>query len=484
MRVFTATRPLAFFDHFRVPYRVVATGGDTTPAVTAGGRQLLWPGRDALARAEQPGRDGFRLAGVPIFCAVVDTHAAAQDLARRTPGRSWQPGLPVSTAQGAPVSNVWSAADGSLYLPFDPDDVITAFWSESYARAGRGGRTFSLTAGARWSYYRVRPLIPRQVQVRLRQAFTKVQERASFPRWPTETALLDVFELLFGWMGSVAGHAVPYLAPWPDGYTWALVLTHDVETAAGYRRIDLLRRLEVARGYHSSWNFVPRRYDVEPTLVDDLTRSGFEVGVHGLYHDGRDLESRAMLERRLGEIRRAAQRWQAVGFRSPALQRAEELIPLLPFEYDSSYPDTDPYEPIPGGCCSLLPLFKGPLVELPITLAQDFVLFDLLRSESGKLWLDKAEQVRAHGGMALVLTHPDYMQDTGRLAAYDALLAAYQTDPTCWRALPRAVAAWWRDRAASRAVATGSGWTVSGPAAGRARVTTWAGPERPLRIPG
>jgi hypothetical protein len=51
----------------------------------------------------------------------------------------------------------------------------------------------------------------------------------------------------------------------------------------------------------------------------------------------------------------------------------------LPFEYDSSYPDTDPFEPQPGGCCSWLPYFNGPLVELPITLPQDHTLFVIPR---------------------------------------------------------------------------------------------------------
>jgi hypothetical protein len=46
-------------------------------------------------------------------------------------------------------------------------------------------------------------------------------------------------------------------------------------------------------------------------------------------------------------------------------------MPLLVFDYDSSYPDTDPYEPPPGGCCTWLPYFNEELIELPITLAQD-----------------------------------------------------------------------------------------------------------------
>jgi hypothetical protein len=483
--MFTATRPFGFFDYFRVPYHL-EPGPETAPAVAAAGRRLIWPGPETLTFAAPPPRAGFRLGGIPFYAGVLDTEAAARDRRRRAPGLQWAPGLPVSTVDGATVSNVWTAQDGSMYLPFDPDAVITAFWSEAYAVHGRarrdgggggsggaGGRGVFPTAAARWTYYRVRPLIPRGLQVRLRQAYTRVQERTPFPRWPSEPALHEFYDLLAGWVTRLAGEEVPYLAPWPGGHTWALVLTHDVETADGYRRIDDLRRLELARGYRSSWNFVPKRYDVEQAVVDELIRCGFEVGVHGLYHDGRDLESRTALQGRLDEIRRYSTQWKAVGFRSPALQRSEELIPLLPFDYDSSYPDTDPYEPVPGGCCSVLPIFKGPVVELPITLAQDFVLFDLLRLTGDAHWLEKADEVRGQGGMALALTHPDYMTDPDRLRAYDALLAAHQNDPTCWRALPRTVAAWWRVRAASRIVATPQRWSVTGPAADVGRVATW-----------
>ena len=53
-----------------------------------------------------------------------------------------------------------------------------------------------------------------------------------------------------------AGAPVPFLDLWPGGRSWALVLTHDVETDAGQRDMNLLRGLDRERGYQSSWNFV------------------------------------------------------------------------------------------------------------------------------------------------------------------------------------------------------------------------------------
>jgi hypothetical protein len=52
--------------------------------------------------------------------------------------------------------------------------------------------------------------------------------------------------------------------------------------------------------------------------------------------------------------------------------------------------------------------------------------------------------------MALVLTHPDYLREGSKaLYAYERLLARYAHDRGAWRALPRVVAAWWRQRSAS-----------------------------------
>jgi hypothetical protein len=248
------------------------------------------------------------------------------------------------------------------------------------------------------------------------------------------------------------------------------VLTHDVETGKGRDHVHLMRDLEAERGYRSSWNFVPKRYETADSLVESLKADGFEVGVHGLYHDGRDLESRELLERRLPEIRSYAERWGAVGFRSPATHRDWDLMRLLPFDYDSSSPDTDPFEPQSGGCCTWLPFENGDLVELPITLPQDHTLFVILQRDEGA-WIEKADELRTRGGMALLITHPDYMIESERLEAYTRFLDRYADDESAWRALPCEVSAWWRRRAASSIERDGDGWRVSGPAAGEATVS-------------
>ena len=174
---------------------------------------------------------------------------------------------------------------------------------------------------------------------------------------------------------------MPWLAPWPDGHQWCLVLTHDVETAQGVQDIELLRRPERERGYRSSWNFVPERYTTPD--ADPASGCGTRAARSGCTGCGTTAVTSPPPGRCGGGCRacgRRADRWGATGFRSPATQRSWDLMPRLGFDYDSSSTDTDPYEPQPGGCCSFLPFFNDGLVELPITLPQDHTLFTILRS--------------------------------------------------------------------------------------------------------
>jgi hypothetical protein len=137
---------------------------------------------------------------------------------------------------------------------------------------------------------------------------------------------------------------------------------------------------------------------------------------------------------------------------------------------DSSYTDTDPYEPQPSGCCTYLPYFNRDTVELPITLPQDHTLFTILRHPDAGLWLRKAGHIRDRGGMVLVLTHPDYAHDQRLADAYQTLLDTFADDGTAWRALPREVAAWWRGRAASTIRGNGDGWRIDGRASDTGQV--------------
>jgi len=51
---------------------------------------------------------------------------------------------------------------------------------------------------------------------------------------------------------------------------------------------------------------------------------------------------------------------------------------------------------------------KG-FVELPHTLPQDFTLFVLMKERNIDIWKKKIDWIIEKGGMALSITHPDYM---------------------------------------------------------------------------
>ena len=200
--------------------------------------------------------------------------------------------------------------------------------------------------------------------------------------------------MLLELIDEVAGEPVPRLSPWPDGKSWACVLTHDVETAAGYGRIERVLDTEQRNGLRSAWFLVPERdYEVGDELLARLLELGCEVGVHGLRHDGRDLAP-GELRQRLPAMQTWAARWGATGFRSPATHRRWELMPRLGFDYDSSYSDVARYEPQAGGSCSWLPFFIGDLVELPITLPMDHTLFEILGHADGGVWHEKTALLR------------------------------------------------------------------------------------------
>jgi hypothetical protein len=455
-----ATGRLGVLDELRVPY------GPAEAAVSAGQWRSL--SEIGLSHALHWYRGcagevaaGWSLGTTPLWGRVAPDSTVAAFI-RSIPGQ-WTREIPIVDRAGGIRSWVWRSSDGATTLPFDPDELIANFRNERYLTLERSLKG-PVSDVARRAYYGIRPFLPRRTQIAARRAYSHIQARAAFPRWPTEPALHDLIDLVLQRVADVVGRAVSYIGSWPQGRSWALVLTHDVETAAGRDAIETLRAVEETRGYRSAWNLVPERYEVPDALVEHLKAVGCEVGVHGLRHDGRDLELLDTPQSRLPEMHRWARRWGAVGFRSPATLRAAESMAKLGFNYDSSYPDTDPYEPMPGGCCSWLPFFNGETVELPITLTQDHTMFVILRRDES-LWRAKAELIRSRGGMVLTITHPDYMCQDDRLAAYSRFLEAFRDDPAAWKALPREVAEWWRRRAATSLRLIDGRWLPVGPAA-------------------
>jgi peptidoglycan/xylan/chitin deacetylase (PgdA/CDA1 family) len=321
------------------------------------------------------------------------------------------------------------------------------YLEERYLRPPRSSRLLPL-------FYRVKPLIPRRAQMRARRTLARRQRSrhetgGRFPRWPIEPLMVQQRDTLLRERVRRAGSGrVPVLGAWPGGHRFAWTLTHDVEGARGLAAAD--RLLEIERRYSavSAWFLVAEDYPIAPEAMDAIRAAGCEIGLHGLHHDGSLFQSRRHFERQLPRIQHHLREWGAVGFRSPSTHRNAAWMPELGAEYDSSFPDTHPFDAQPGGCCSIVPYFLGDMVELPITLPQDHTLFELLREGDIDLWRRKVAYIARCGGLVNVLVHPDYALEPERLAHYDELLSLLRGLEGGWHALPRDVARWWRRRAA------------------------------------
>ena len=297
-------------------------------------------------------------------------------------------------------------------------------------------------------YYAVKPLLPRRAQLAARRVYARRQARRPFPAWPIETCLVDQLHDRFVAELARAGAArVPFVNFWPDGRRFAFILTHDVEGSPGVDNIPRVLEIERRHGLCSSWNFVAEDYPIDPGVFAMLREAGCEIGLHGLHHDGLLFASRAGFTAQLPRIHQVMREWGAVGFRSPATHRERAWMPELGCLYDSSFPDTDPFEPQAGGCCSIWPFFIDGLVELPITMTQDHTLLEILRETTIGLWIDKSEWLARNHGLVNVLVHPDYLLSDERLELYEQLLVHLTELAGGWHALPRDVAGWWRTRA-------------------------------------
>ena len=339
----------------------------------------------------------------------------------------------------------------TLFLPFDLDEAYHNYISEKWTRAGVLRR---LSSRQLRLFYVVKHLIPRPVQLRARRRLIRWQGKPQFPSWPLDTSVSRLLELYaFCVLRLRAEQTASFRWFWPDGFHAACVLSHDVEGAEGLRLAVELADLEEDLGFRSCFN-VGGWYDLDPGVFRELTSRGFEIGIHGLVHDRSLFSSRSAFEAQLPELRMLAERTGATGFRSPATHRVFAWMHELPVEYDGTIPNSDPYEPQPGGCCSIWPFFIGSLVELPYTLPQDHTLLTLLGHRNADVWIEGARRIEDGYGLIQCLSHPDrgYLGDPPKRAIYAEFLRAIAERERVWKALPRDVASWWRERDAAGTV--------------------------------
>ena len=382
----------------------------------------------------------------------------------------------VMNSEALHVSEAFSATGAELRLPFDIGDVIENLRRERYLeKLDSGPKPLTRRTWTREFYYLVRRFLPVAVRRHLQRVYLKDWKTLQFPHWPVDSTVDSLNEAFLRLAMIAQGcDRVPFIWFWPDGAFSALILTHDVETAAGRDFCSSLMNIDLSHGFRSSFQVIPEeRYEVPNSYVDEIKTRGFEFNIHDLNHDGRLFEGKAKFLCSARRINEYAKKYNARGFRSGAMYHNLDWYDAFEFSYDMSVPSVAHLEPQRGGCCTVMPFFVGRILEIPLTTSQDYSVFHILNEYTINLWKRQISLVHQKNGLLSFITHPDYLINLRCRDVYETLLdhlrQVVERD-AIWATLPGEVDRWWRARNEMRLVQDGDRWRIEGPDSQRARV--------------
>lgn len=363
--------------------------------------------------------------------------------------------------------------DSRVYLPFDPAQVIDNLQAERYRGAAPAWEPLWGRRLVRSSYYMLRPLMTVRVRKHLQKLYFRGWQRIPFPAWPVDTTVEQIHEkLLVLALKARKGKPIPFIWFWPNGAPSCTILTHDVETRFGLDMRHKLMDMNDSFSIKTSFQIIPEaRYLVNETILDEIRSRGFEVNVHDLNHDGNLFRDKTEFLRRAKLINHHVRSFDASGFRSAILYRNIDWLHALDIMYDMSVPNVSHLDPQRGGCCTVMPFFVGNIIELPVTMTQDYTLFHILGQYSTDIWLEQSRRIRDKNGLLSAIVHPDYLDSPKALKVYKGLLehlAELRLTGKTWIALPKEVAVWWRQRGALKLVRVGTEWGIEGEGSDRA----------------
>ncbi|HEX4487706.1 MAG TPA: hypothetical protein VH088_15640 [Terriglobales bacterium] len=363
---------------------------------------------------------------------------------------------------------------GATSLPFDPTQVVDSLRLEQY-RGYSSNNGAGVDSLVRSLYYFVRPLLPVSVRKHLQKARLNGWRDLAFPRWPVDRTVDNVLErLLLLSMKANKVSQMPFIWFWPDGASGCFLMTHDVETIEGRDFTSTVMDINDSFGIKASFQVVPeRRYPVPESYLDSIRKRGHELNVQDLNHDGHLFSERKQFLSRAEKINAYGRQYGAEGFRSAVLYRRQSWFDALQFSYDMSVPNVAHLDPQHGGCCTVMPYFVGGILELPVTMTQDYSLFHILNEYSLDLWKRQIALVLEKHGLANFIIHPDYITQPRERAVYEALLGymvRLRSEQNIWIPVPREVNRWWRQRAEMRLVEDSHGWHIEGEGSERAHI--------------
>ncbi len=207
----------------------------------------------------------------------------------------------------------------------------------------------------------------------------------------------------------------------------------------------------------SSVGFIPEISWPEHHVIDELRADGCEVYCHDIRHNGKLPFSKVPAMRSSFELffeRNAYALGVVRGFRFGQLLMTAALLGVVGefFDYDLSLPDSERGGPYGSnaGCATVYPFLADDLLEIPLTLPQDFYLANVERLDSAatrSVWRAKLDSVLTRGGVAVINTHPVWTNpgNTAVWSAYEGLLETIATT-NAWVTAPSSLRAWLLDR--------------------------------------
>ena len=362
--------------------------------------------------------------------------------------------------------------NGTMYLPFDPSQVVDNLLRERYVDEWRSGTLLSALAKG---YYRLRPVLSAGIRRLIQKLYLRGWDKLPFPRWPVDCSVDNLLgQLLLLSLGSNCVKRIPFIWFWPEGASSCAIMTHDVETEPGRDFCPTLMDIDDSYGIKASFGIIPeQRYGVSRDFLGSIRERGFEVVVHDLNHDGHLYSNREQFLERAAKINSYGKEYGAEGFRAAVLYRKQLWYDALSFSCDMSVPNVAHLDPQRGGCCTVMPYFLGEILELPVTTSQDYTLFKILNDYSIDLWRRQIDLIMEKHGLISFIVHPDYIVRPRERAIYERLLGfltRLRVEKDVWITTPSGVNRWWRQRAEMRLVENGAAWRIEGPGKERARI--------------
>jgi hypothetical protein len=120
-----------------------------------------------------------------------------------------------------------------------------------------------------------------------------------------------------------------------------------------------------------------------------------------------------------------------------------------------------------------MPYFVGEVLEIPVTMTQDYTLFNILNDFSTTLWERQIELIMEKHGLISVVIHPDYLTSARARNSYDELLAHLahlKSGKKLWITTPGEVNTWWRQRSKMELVEEDGQWRIEGAGKERASI--------------